>query len=234
MRHDEAFELLAPLAIDAVEDGERGEVEAHVAGCARCQLELASMVGVAGAVGNVVDAPPERVWTAISERLYETPGAPPLAPVIAPARWWRRPGARAWLAAAAALVAVVVLSVQLAGAGRRAPGIGGAHAALSVPGHRVVSLETPAHAVAVRFVTLPGGRAYLLSSTLAALPARETYQLWDVVGGRPISLGLLGSDPRDAVAMVPVSAAPSTLAITVEPAGGSVAPTAAPVASGAA
>jgi len=52
------------------------------------------------------------------------------------------------------------------------------------------------------------------------LPKAETYQLWAMIGGQPISLGLMGNSPAQASFTVSGSATVSALAVTVEPAGG--------------
>ena len=65
---------------------------------------------------------------------------------------------------------------------------------------------------------------------LPPLEADQTYQLWSMDNGTPISLGLLGADPT--VAVVGASGHPDQLAITAEPAGGSPGPTSNPVVVG--
>ena len=104
--------------------------------------------------------------------------------------------------------------------------------ALHTPGHHMVSLVNAGHVEVASFVVLPGGRGYLVSSTLPALPSGQTYQLWEVGGPAPISLGLLGASPHGST--FTIAGAPSTvkLALTAEPSGGTVAPTGAIVASG--
>ena len=79
---------------------------------------------------------------------------------------------------------------------------------------------------------VPDGRAYMVSSSMPALPTDETYQLWGEISGQPISLGLLGSDPKQATFTVASSSVPSALAVTVEPSGGVVTPDRSPVATG--
>jgi anti-sigma-K factor RskA len=64
------------------------------------------------------------------------------------------------------------------------------------------------------------------------LSSKDTYQLWAVVHGEPISLGLMGPSPYDVAFTLAGVPNPTTLAITVEPAGGSVAPTAPLAATG--
>ncbi len=71
MKHDEAYELLAALSLDAVEADEREAIEAHVLGCPRCRSELDALLDVAGALGNSVEPLPEGLWTSISSRIYD-------------------------------------------------------------------------------------------------------------------------------------------------------------------
>jgi anti-sigma-K factor RskA len=61
---------------------------------------------------------------------------------------------------------------------------------------------------------------------------QQTYQLWGIRGGSPISLGLLGNAPGTVALNVDSHARDSTFAITAEPSGGSIAPTKAPIAQG--
>jgi len=75
-----------------------------------------------------------------------------------------------------------------------------------------------------------GGHGYLVGARMAVLPASKTYQLWAVVDGRPVSVGVLGNRVTTA-AFTMGTLSPEALAVTVEPARGSVTPTAAPVAT---
>ncbi len=104
--------------------------------------------------------------------------------------------------------------------------------ALEAPGHKVVNLDGTDHHMVAQFVVVPDGRGYLVSSMLPALPADHTYQLWGVIQGRPISLGLLGQNPNQATFTLASSVPASKLAITMEPAGGSVVPARSLVAQG--
>ena len=62
------------------------------------------------------------------------------------------------------------------------------------------------------------GSGFLLGTSLPALDARETYQLWGVREGVVVSLGVLGHSP-DVVAFH-LDPTTEALAITVETAGG--------------
>jgi anti-sigma-K factor RskA len=159
-------------------------------------------------------------------------------------RWRGRRTARivGALALAASVAAIAVLGVQLsrvngqlsqtkAALAQRGP-TASVEAALSTPGHRIVHMTTPDGVQLAEFVVVPSGQGYMLSSKMPAIPDDETYQLWGIIAGQPISLGLLGHQPRHAGFTVSSLLTPSALAITVEPAGGVATPDRAPVASG--
>jgi type IV secretory pathway VirB2 component (pilin) len=76
----------------------------------------------------------------------------------------------------------------------------------------------------------PDGSAFVLNTGLPRLAADRTYQLWGVVRGQTVSLGLLGSHPRDVAFTVNPSAPVKVFAVTAEVAGGVVHPTHSPVA----
>lgn len=254
MSHDEASELLGAYALDAVDGGEFVELEEHLEGCPRCRAELDGLREVAAALGNTVETPPEGLWSGIASRLPERDGeeeAPPMPPLDsegrspfrtpAPERRQRR-GAVATavgIAVAAAAVAAV-LGVGLVRADNKVSHLQSAavHApsaaalALTTKGHRMVELTSSTGATLADFVVVPDGRGYLVDSRLPSLGAGRTYQLWGTVGAQTISLGLLGAAPRQATFTMAGSVRPSRLSITAEPAGGTVAPSGAIVATG--
>ena len=153
----------------------------------------------------------------------------------------RQPRRRAALAAAAAAL-VLVGGIGFAGAQLEAkidspsgtpngsadgasPG-----ALLANPNHQVTALRTPQGQVVAQATTLDG-HGYLVSQGMAALPASESYQLWGLIQGQPVSLGLLGPAPRT-VAFSYGASRPSVIMVTVEPAGGVTTPDRAPLAQG--
>jgi anti-sigma-K factor RskA len=70
---------------------------------------------------------------------------------------------------------------------------------------------------------------------LEALPSGQTYQVWAIRDGQPVSLGLMPPDPsgHTTAAMANVDLAGAELiAVTIEPAGGSAQPTSDPIITG--
>ncbi len=153
---------------------------------------------------------------------------------------WRRRSRVALVAMAAALVAVAGLAIALAnaggGSGQQAsspvrPGLpAAASSALANPGHQLTTLRSPAGREVARVVTLDG-HGYVLATAMTGLPHGQTYQLWGLIGGQPISLGLLGPHPHT-VGFSYGSVRPSEILVTVEPAAGVVSPDRSPVATG--
>jgi anti-sigma-K factor RskA len=258
--HEEANGLLATFSLDAVERAEHEQVERHLSECPRCRAELDAHRDVAAAMGNSVEPLPEGLWSMISSRLparhdQELPPMPTLRhEELAPAGVetppsnelsFRRPSRRRTAVvgsvAAAAAVVATILGVNLVSADNQVAHLQGAlsetghtavTAALQTPGHRVVNLESAQHHQLAQFVVLLDGQGYLVHSALPTLSSKDTYQLWAVVSGQPISLGLIGRHPNQVTFTLAGARRPATLGLTVEPEGGSVVPTSTMLASG--
>jgi anti-sigma-K factor RskA len=261
MTHEEANGLLAAFALDALDQDERDQVQEHLETCRRCRAEVGAHHEVVGALGNSVAPLPGDLWEIVASRLT-TPDLNPenadarlLARVrlspgerITPRDRWSRtercPSVRfvtaASFAVGAAAVATV-LGMGLANANDQIAHIEGAigetaHteaiAAMETPGHKIVNLADARHHDVAQFVVLPNGRGYLVMSSLSALPSTETYQLWRVMHGKTISLGLLGRAPRLATFTSAGSDRPYRLGVTVEPSDGALRPSGSMLASG--
>lgn len=249
----EIEDLLGAYALDAVEPDEQTLVRKHVADCPRCSHELAEHRETIGMVASAGGSAPEGVWARIAEtiRQYPSPAAPRQSPmVLGHRRRWGIPArisaaaVAAVAAAAAVLVGIQTVRVdqlnhrvnQLSAAARQSGGFQGPAAAMLDPSaHRLALTSTAPNGTALgELVILPSGSAYLVGSTLPALAAGETYQLWSIVGGRAVSVGLLGTKPRTVAFTVDPSVAARTYLVTIEPAGGVLAPTTAPLARAAA
>jgi anti-sigma-K factor RskA len=250
MTHDDASELLASMALDALDEETRGRVEEHVLTCPVCRGELDALREVASALGNTYEVPPEGLWSKITTRLYETdPTDAPSMPVFLgdfdpvgkDRHRARRVRSLVLTVSLAAAAAIIVLALNLVSANGRVTnlenalasnGHGGVASALATPGHKLVSLSDANHQVLASFVVLPDGRGYLVHSNMPALPSTKTYQLWGIVAGSPVSIGVMGTSPRAVAFTLASSPAPSELAVTVEPAGGARTPAKSLVATG--
>ena len=250
-------ELLGAYALDAVDDDERRRVEQYLAASPAGQLEVDRMTS---AIDQVVEAQsdtsadpsaeapelPTDLWDRIADQLPprlervpkpEPQPAPGAVDELAVRRAHRNSRTARIVLSVAAAIVVVALGVGLV---RRTTMSSGTTVAQQLeqqadrvagqPGSHTATLTGPDGAVSVRVVIDDHGRGYVVPTGLPALGSDRTYQLWSVDGGPPISLGLLGSDPT--IAVVGTGGSPGQLAITIEPASGSTAPTSNPVAVG--
>lgn len=96
---------------------------------------------------------------------------------------------------------------------------------------RHLTLTSPDGVHTIRAVIIADGTTYLgPNNNLAILPSSETYQMWGIVNGARVSLGVFGDNPTYASFTTPAVA--ETLAMTVETRGGVVISTKTPVVEG--
>ena len=237
------------MALGALPDDESEAVQAHLQTCESCTAELAGFRETVAMLAAVsAEVPPTSLRRAVMARIAVTPQLPPLAsqpaqtapaapaeePAEPPAelpdnvvprrRWYRRPGALV----AAAVAALVI------GAGA-VFGINQANQSNEVA-------QTPEQCVAQAadkqttnpvdgqgsVVYAPSCAAVTIDVTgLPDLPDDQTFQLWAVAGEQPRSLDVLPDASAGQPQLVTKSTQPgeNAVAITVEPAGGSAAPT---------
>ena len=254
MSHVEASELLAVAALHAVDAKTLAAIEEHAATCPRCSSELDAYRAVASAIGNSVEELPEGLWTNIANQLWERQGdttvMPPLVVGDPPAevvaitsapRSSRRMRTVLGAVAFAAAASIVVLALSLSGAQNHVTKLQSAlqtasrsavQRAMATPGHQVVNLTSATDQSLAEFVMLPNGTGYLVKSNMPALSSSDTYQLWAIVKGLPVSIGVMGSSPGQVTFTMDSSPGPSELAVTVQKSGGSLTPAKHFVASG--
>jgi anti-sigma-K factor RskA len=159
----------------------------------------------------------------------EAPAPTHLRPRSAPPRRW---AAISGVAAAVALVVGGVVGVAIASRDDEPADLAElAAAAMEQPGATTATLTATADGRDAARVVTDGATGYVVLDDLPTLPPEEAYQLWKLGGTAPVSLGVIG-DGRQEVATVGIPAGTTMLALTIEPADGSVAPTSEPVASG--
>ena len=244
MKHSDVEELLASYALDAVDPAEVVLVDAHLAECARCRAEVARHRELASMLTGSPEEPPAELWERISGALAEpdpdyaggAADATPVAPItnLSEAQRGRSKlgkGVLAALAAAAAAV-IVVMALQVSHlngqvakmqASVRSSGLASAVSSALVGPHREIQL-TSSGGRSAEVVITPSGQAYWVRSSLPHLSPDRTYQLWALVKGKPVSVGLVGSNPSRYAAFR-VERGTSALMVTAEPAGGTPQPT---------
>lgn len=240
----ELHTLTGAYALHALPEDERHAFERHLAECVACTQEVAELSATASRLALAVSAAPPRgmrdeVLFRITTVRQEAPGhGVPGGPAAAPGRpgRWTRYALAACLAAAASLGGVAVWQNQVARDAQQEAD--SAHQrnellarVLSAPDAKTVSTEFAARARGTVVVSPSENRAVFLSSGLERPPDGKVYQLWFADGGTMRSAGLMDPDATgDAVLLAgPVDGA-SGMGVTVEPAGGSAAPTSAPLA----
>jgi anti-sigma factor RsiW len=240
---DAIQDLLGAYALDSLDPEEAALVDDHLANCPRCQQEVdrhREMVALLAAAGGTA---PDQVWDRIAGAIGrqappDVPSAPRVVSTVKPpARSsWVRPVQAAALAAAVAVAVLVgVGTVRITNLDHQVHQLrtanGGLAAALVDPSARHLTLTTTAAGQPIgQLIILPSGSSYLVGSELPALVSARTYQLWSTVDGRAVSVSLLGAHPVTVAFRVDPAAPPQAYLITIEPAGGVVAPTTSPVA----
>jgi anti-sigma factor RsiW len=231
----ELDELLGAYALDAVDDDERRAVEQYLLVNPRARAEVEDHREVASLLAWSGAAAPDGLWDRITAGLEETAPAPrgELAAVLASerpggasapvpvgraagrarARWFV--GA-AWVATAAAAAAVAVLVVD--NGDDAAPLEAALADARSAPTSKVVRLVSADGQPGGEVVIDAEGRGFLVADELPSLPENRTWQLWGVVDGAAISLGILGNDPE--LAMFTVEGSVTQVIVTNEAQGG--------------
>lgn len=226
MNPQELDELLGAYALDAVDDVERRLVERYLTMNPRARAEVAEHREVATMLAFSGASAPDGLWDRIAASLDGPAPAPgPELSKVIPMVDRRRRAARnvlPWVAgvAAAALVAVGVVSVLDDGDGGRDPIAAAVEQARQQRETRTVEMVSPDGELRAEVVIDPDGHGFFLGEELPALPRDRTYQLWGVIEGNVISLGVLG--PTPSTELFTVKGDLAALALTIEQRGGVV------------
>ncbi|MET9608472.1 anti-sigma factor [Streptomyces sp. NPDC006512] len=245
MSTDDPHGATGAYVLDALPAAERAAFEAHLETCADCAREVRELAATAALLGSAVAVePPPGFRDEVLRRIREAPaGPPPLPAPKAPARHAARGGRprahwvlAACVAAAAGLGGVALWQFREADGSRQEARRAEARAAaltqvLSAPDARLASGRLADGGTGTVVVSRDRDRAVFVSSGMAAPPPGRVYQLWFAdpgAGMRPA--GLMDPARPDAPALLagPVGAA-TGIGVTVEPAGGSPAPTSDPL-----
>jgi anti-sigma-K factor RskA len=247
MMHEEALDLVAVLALGALPAAEAEGVRAHLATCEECRREYAELRASADALAYSAEVPETELSELQSARMKSFVMRETRRPSEEPLRARAmRPPLLAYLATAAAIVVALLSSLnnvalrtenegqerliaqmqQVVAAERAAKDASDARvAALTAPGSRHLP-------VAGGEVIESGGRVFIAVHA-ASLPPGKVFQAWTVAhGAKGVAPSLTFAPDAHGVALVELPDAAKGLdavAVTVEPDGGSKAPTSKPL-----
>jgi anti-sigma-K factor RskA len=206
---DEMRELAALYALDAVDATECAMVRAHIQSCDVCRREYAdAMVAASGLAASVAIAPPPELRAIVLAAAAEQPRSKNVVSIFRRKRFYA-----AIVAIAAAIAALFVFHTP---SGSTWP---------------LACLPSPTACSVTGRVVAAGGVLRVETNGLAALPSGKVYQAWIIQpGGRPVPEPTFVPDAGGRASVeVPSDQPKGTLiAVTIEPAGGSLAPTTKP------
>jgi anti-sigma-K factor RskA len=214
--------LSGAYAVDALDELERAGFERHLAGCATCQAEVASLREAAASLGDdVALAPPPELRAAVLDGITRVR---PLPPLVEEGPLFRR----RWFPA---LVAAAVLALVGVGAAvwqpwrDDSPTLTAADRVLADPDAQRFTQELPNGATATIVRSAAQHRAVLVTEDMPAAPAGKDYQLWlQLPSADMVPAGLMPDD-RTTVLLEGDADEAIGAGISLEPDGGSDQPT---------
>lgn len=227
----EIHALSGAYAVDALDDLERVAFERHLAECADCRAEVAGLREAASLLAETTATePPAALRDRVLAGIATVRPLPPETPV--PRRRHRRVRLLVAAAAAAVLVGAGAVAWQQPWAdetSQQQPPT--AQTVLDASDALSTSLDFPGGASATVTHSDSVGRAVIVTSKMPPPPQGKVYQLWlDQPGEGMVSAGVMPVKEDQTVLLSGDAATATGAGITVEPAGGSAAPTSDPIA----
>lgn len=223
--------LMAPYALDALDAEERERFETHLEQCPTCQAELAGFQATASRLGEAVgQTPPAGLRKRLLAEIATTPQERPAVTVLAQRRGLRRTLPRlavaaAFLVGAAGVGGYVVERDRASDEHDRNEAI---TRVLSSKDAQTLAKSFPTGGN-VRMVMSPSkDTAVIFANELPDPGSGKVYQVWLIDGSGPIDQGTFRRSGD--MVMEGISDADS-VAVTVEPEGGSRLPTTEPIAT---
>jgi anti-sigma-K factor RskA len=226
--------LSGAYAINALSSDEADLFRAHLDACPACRQEVRELQEAAARMGSAESlAPPPDLKARVLGAAERAPQLPPSVPQVAESserevrNWWPR----LLVAAAAVLIAAAGIGF-LQTRDDAAPGSTLAASVVRVfeaPDAHHATVES-ANGGRVSVATSPSlNRMAVDTDELPDLKNGQVYQLWAITDGDFASAGLLENPDSGAAMAMPAEG--TEVAITIEPAGGSVRPSTAPIVS---
>jgi anti-sigma-K factor RskA len=225
---DDVHALVGLYVVDALEDEELAQFEAHLPDCAACADEVAEFRATTSRLGGLMaENPPPALRSAIMERIGAIRQVSPVAS-LDEARTRRR--ASRWIApalAAAAAVVAILLGVGWGMTHRALDREQTITAVLTAPDAATIPLDGSAPGDMHLVYSPSQDRSVVVADGLADVPSDRTYALWFIADdGTPSPAGLFRPDGGHTTQII--TGTPKgykALGVTEEPSGGSPLPT---------
>ena len=244
--HEQFADDLAMYALDALRGADRARVDAHLATCAACRLELEQLRGDTAllALSAAGPRPPQRARQRLLDAVAREARVAGVAQTSTRASWW---GWLGWAATAAVVVfalslwrentalqqSLASMSSRAGESSRELEELRRVAAPILDPEAQRVTL------VSTKAAAQPQGKAFYLrnrsslvffANNMPALPPQKAYELWLIpVNGAPIPAGVFKPDAHGSASVVspllPAAVEAKAFAITVESETGATAPT---------
>jgi anti-sigma-K factor RskA len=236
MTAHEIHALSGAYAVDALDDEERTRFEEHLAACAECRAEVATLQEATALLGGLEDAaPPASVREGVLAGIRTVRPLPPETSAPGTAGNVRNLPFRRRLITLA--VAAAVLGI--AGVGTvvwqdQHPSTGQLSVAdrvLQAADAKRVNLTLPGGVRASVIRSISEGRAVLVTHNMPAAPSGRVYELWlQTPAGKMVPAGTMDKPGSRPVVLRGDATNATAVGITVEPEGGSDSPTSEPIA----
>lgn len=244
---DDRHTLSGGYSLDALDDVERREFEEHLRTCDACRAEVAEFAATAAYLGIAAAVPPPpALRDQVLADIRRVRQLPPQRNNVVPSRGVSRRSFTLVAAAASVLAALaMVLGVLAYQADRRADELAAEAAQsqqqveqLAAEAARIATVLAAPDAQSTAAPVEGGGEVaavaseelgevILLTRDLPELAEDLTYQLWFIDAEGPVSGGVLDVPPNGDLTLVTEGdlAGVTTIALSVEPSGGSEQPT---------
>ncbi len=224
IEREDIHELAAAYALDALDGRERDAFEAHLRGCETCTKDVSEFRATAALLAYADEGPEPA--PALRDRLLEAARQerPTQSVVVLRPR-------RALRFATIAAVAAVALAVGLGGWALTLSRSLDSERSARSQNATIAGILADADAQRISMgaqgevVRGPDGRAVLIARGLPAAPKGKTYEAWVIHGGTPTRAGLFDGGKSAVVLLGLTLPRGGKVAVTLEPAGGSDAPT---------
>ena len=237
MVHEDYKEMIPARALSALDAAEAQALDGHLENCAECRKDLDEWQATASALALGADAvePSPKVRERILDEVRKDLKPPAVVPFPAsPRNFWSSFGPLGAIAAVvlftAFLMGLAVLWRQNKELRRDLEQSREFVELVTTPGAIVTELKPTdtSDGATAKIAYDTRGRAILLANNLPKTPPGKVYQLWFISQAKPLPGETFTPDKNGQGVLkeqVPVEAISPSFAITVEPAGGSTAPT---------